>query len=161
MCNFVLFCFKTHSEILMCSRNLFQLKSWRRKSKSLINARSRGWSSRGQGVGLPGVPGFISWFWQANTQKNLPISPQPSPVLEPGQEEIARRIALDWKQLQTSFTVVKLRLKADFPLRLPGQEPSWPRQAQLGIKQRQLNPGLIQTPQPTDNSTQVSKINNN
>lgn len=86
----------------------------RRKSKSLINARTRGTSSRGQGVGSLAVPGFISWF-DRQTQRKPSYFPTYSPVLKPGQEKIASRTALDLQQFQTLFTVFKLRLNVDFP----------------------------------------------
>lgn len=102
---------------------------------------------------------------------NLPISP---PALKPGQEKIASRTALDLKQFQTSFTVFRQTPRGfpravprgeeqTSPWSFPGQEPTTEsfRLLLQGIKQVKSYPGLITTPQPTDNSTEVSKIINN
>lgn len=45
--------------------------------RALLSARSRETSRRGQGVGSLAVPGFISWFQQADTEENFLFPHQP------------------------------------------------------------------------------------
>lgn len=133
MCNFILFCsLKTHSEILTCSRNLFQLKNWEERAKASSMQEPEAWAAEGRELDRWLYLDLSAGF-DRQIHRKPSYFPTYSPVLKPGQEKIASRTALDLKQFQTLFTVFKLRLKADFP-------PGW------GALSRTMRGGTNRTP---------------
>lgn len=157
----------------MWSRNLFQLKNWEERAKA-SSVQDPEQEQQRAGDGALALPGFIHWCWGKHRKPFSFPHPQPSPDARP------RKIA-GFKAGPGLVYSFKLRLTVDFPVgwgapshgtreeqphsqQIPGQnwgEPPRVLPSQLGIRQVKLNPGLNETPQPTDNSTQVSKISNN
>lgn len=179
MCNLILFCFfKNPSWNPDMLQEFVPTEKLRGKSKSLISARRRAGAAEGRRMERWLYLDLSAGF-EANTQETFPFPhPQPSPDARP--RKIAGRTAVDLKQVQALFTASNWDSLWIFPWAeepqatargrnncsrwVPGQdrgEPSWLLPSWLGTRQVKLNPGLHKTPQPTDNSTQVSKISNN